>query len=632
MTFLFNRAVEAHRSGRISEAETLYREIIASDPRNFDALHLLGIVCSETGKVQDADKFFRKAITIDPNFPPCYVNYGFYLLKQSRFSEALECFDKALALFPNFAQAWLGRGNVMRELGRNDEAFAAYSKAISLDPNMAEAHAGCGNMLAALKRYDEAIKAYDRALAIAPSLEFVESERLHCKMRLCDWTNFHYELQRLTGNSKTRKMDAHPFEFLSMSSSEQEQLDCAKAWVARKYPGADTPIWRGETYRHDRIRVAYVSSDFREHAVSYLAAGMFECHDKSRFEVTAVSIGVNDGSDMRRRLESSFEHFIDASKLGDDEIASRIAKAQIDILVDMNGFTHGCRTGIFARRPSPVQVNYLGYPGTIGADYIDYLIADRVLVPPAHQAFYAEKLVYMPDCYQANDAKRAISQKNTTRAEVGLPEAATVFCCFNNNHKIMPDVFDSWMRILGRVNNSVLWLFEDNASVVINLKKEAAARGIDPARIIFAQRMAPSEHLARHRLADLFLDTLPYNAHTTASDSLWAGVPVLTRIGETFAGRVAASILKAVGLPELVVETSQSYEDFAIELATNREKLSGLRKKLADNLSTTPLFDTRRYTRNIESAYAEMHRRTQAGLAPEAIDLYTSIFSGARPI
>ena len=632
MTFLFNRAVEAHRSGRISEAESLYREIIASDPRNFDALHLLGIVCSETGKVQDADKFFRNAIAIDPNFPPCYVNYGFYLLKQSRFSEALECFDKALALFSNFAQAWLGRGNVTRELGRNDEAFAAYSKAISLDPNMAEAHAGCGNMLAALKRYDEAIKAYDRALAIAPGLEFVESQRLHCKMRLCYWSNFYIYLQRLTGANKTTKLDTHPFEFLSMSSSEQEQLDSAKAWVARKYPGADTPIWRGETYKHDRIRVAYVSSDFREHAVSYLAAGMFECHDKSRFEVTAVSIGANDGSDMRRRLESSFEHFIDASKLSDDEVASRIATAEIDILVDMNGFTHGCRTGIFARRPSPVQVSYLGYPGTMGTDYVDYLIADRVSVPPAHQALYAEKLVYMPDCYQANDAKRAISQKNMTRAELGLPEAATVFCCFNNNHKIMPDVFDSWMRILGRVDNSVLWLFEDNASVVVNLKKEAAARGIDPARIIFAQRMVPSEHLARHRLADLFLDTLPYNAHTTASDSLWAGVPVLTRVGETFAGRVAASILNAVGLPELVVETSQAYEDLAVELATKGEKLSGLRKKLADNLSTTPLFDTRRYTRDIESAYAEMHRRTQAGLAPEAIDLYTSIFSGARPI
>ena len=328
---------------------------------------------------------------------------------------------------------------------------------------------------------------------------------------------------------------------------------------------------------------------------------------------------------MRQRLKSSFEYFIDAQALSDDEIASRIAKAEIDVLVDLNGFTRGCRTGIFARRPSPVQVNYLGYPGTMGADYIDYLIADRVLVPPAHQAFYAEKLVYMPDCYQANDARRVISQKLMTRTDVGLPEAATVFCCFNNNHKIMPDVFDSWMRILGRVDNSVLWLFEDNASVVVNLKKEAAVRGIDPARIIFAQRMVLPEHLARHRLADLFLDTLPYNAHTTASDSLWAGVPVLTRIGETFAGRVAASTLNAVGLPELVVETSQAYEDLAIELATNREKLSGLRKKLADNLSTTPLFDTRRYTRNIESAYAEMHRRTQAGLIPGTIDVTNQV-------
>lgn len=625
MTFLFNRAVEAHRSGRISEAEALYREIIVGDPRNFDALHLLGIVCSETGKVQEADKFFREALAIDPNFPPCYVNYGFYLLKQSRFNQALECFDRAIALFPNFAQAWLGRGNAMREFGRNDEAFSAYSKAISLDPNMAEAHAGCGNMLAALRRYDEAINAYDKALVVAPGLEFVESERLHCKMRLCDWDNFNIYLQRLTGPGEARKPNAHPFAFLSMSSSAQEQLDSAKAWVARKYPTADVPIWRGETYKHDRIRLAYVSSDFREHATSYLAAGMFECHDKFRFEVTAVALGAEDRSDMRRRLQSSFEHFIDASTLSDDETASRIAKSQIDVLVDLNGFTHGCRPGVFARRPSPVQVSYLGYPGTMGADYIDYLIADRVVIPPSQQAFYGEKIVYMPDCYQVNDSKRAISQQLTTRAEHGLPEETTIFCCFNNNYKITPDVFDSWMRIIGKVENSVLWLLEDNASVAVNLKQEAASRGIDPARIVFAQRMALPEHLARHRLADLFLDTLPYNAHTTASDSLWAGVPVLTRIGETFAGKVAASVLNAVGLPELVVETSQAYEDLAIDLAIHPEKLRGIKRKLADNLSTAPLFDTQRFTRNIEVAYIEMYRRSQAGLAPEKIDVANQV-------
>ena len=621
MTLLFNRAVEAHRSGRISEAETLYREIISGDPKNFDALHLLGIVCSERGKVQDADKFFREALAIDPNFPPCYVNYGFYLLKQRRFVEALECFDRAIGLFPSFAQAWLGRGNVMRELGRGDDAFAAYNRAIALDPNIAEAHAGCGNMLSALRRYDEAIKAYDKALAIAPGIEFVESERLHCKMRLCDWSNFSSELQHLTGQAKTGKLDAHPFEFLSMSNSAQEQLECAKTWISRKYAASTTPGWRGEIYNHDRIRVAYVSSDFREHAVSYLAAGMFECHDKTKFEVTAIAIGADDASDMRQRLKDSFERFIDAGTLSDDEIAPRITKAQIDILVDLNGFTDGCRTGIFARRPSPIQVNYLGYPGTMGADYIDYLIADGVVVPPSHQAFYAEKLVYMPGCYQVNDAKRLISEKSMTRAEFEIPEGSIVFCCFNNNYKITPEVFGSWMQILGKVENSVLWLLEDNASVVVNLKREAQTRGVSPQRIVFAQRMSLPEHLARHRLADLFLDTLPYNAHTTASDALWAGLPVLTRIGETFAGRVAASILNAVGLPELIVETPQAYESLAVELATHPEKLIEIRKRLTENLSTKSLFDTQRYTRNIEAAYTEMHRRYQAGLPFEKIDV-----------
>jgi protein O-GlcNAc transferase len=621
MTLLFNQALQAHQNGRISEAEELYRKIISADPKNFDALHMLGIVCSGNGKNQDADKFFRAAVAIDPGFPPCHVNYGFYLLKQKRLDEAVASFDQALALFPNFAEAWLGRGNALRELRRVNDAFAAYGKAIALRPNLAEAHAGSGNMLSGLQRYDEAIIAYDKALTLNPNLEFVESERFHCKLRICDWKNYSAERQHLLAGAKDNKIQSQPFEFLNISSSPREQLACAKSWVAKKYPESDTPMWRGEIYKHDRIRVAYVSADFREHATSHLTAGMFESHDKSRFEITAIAFGADDKSEMRERLKNSFEQFIDAETWKDDKIASTIKDAQIDILIDLKGFTQNARTGIFARRPAPIQVNYLGYPGTMGADYIDYLIADQAVVPQSHQADFAEKLVYLPNSYQVNDTKRTISEKSLTRAEYGLPEMAFVFCSFNNSYKIVPHMFDSWMRILERATNSVLWLLEDNAKAVLNLKREAESRGIRPERLVFARRMPLADHLARQKCADLFLDTLPVNAHTTASDALWAGLPVLTQIGETFAGRVAASVLTAIDLPELIASTPQAYEAMAIELVAHPERLATIKSKLERNRLTTPLFDTQRFTRHIEAAYTAMYQRYQSRLPPDHISM-----------
>ncbi len=621
MTVLFNQALQAHQSGRISEAEELYRKTISADPKNFDALHMLGIVCSGNGKNQDADKFFRAALAIDSGFPPCHVNYGFYLLKQKRLDEAVVSFDKALALFPNFPEAWLGRGNALRELRRPGDAFAAYGKAIALKPNLAEAHAGTGNMLSGLQRYDEAIVAYDKALALKPDLEFVQSERFHCKLQICDWKNYAAERQHLLAGVKENKIQAQPFEFLNISSSPRDELACVRSWVARKYPASDTPMWRGEIYKHDRIRVGYVSADFREHATSHLAAGMFESHDKSRFEVMAIAFGADDKSKMRERLKRSFEKFIDAEKWKDDEIASTIKDAQIDILIDLKGFTQDARTGIFARRPAPIQVNYLGYPGTMGADYIDYLIADHTIVPQTHQADFAEKVVYLPHSYQVNDAKRAISEKIMTRAECGLPEKTFVFCNFNNSYKIVPQVFESWMRILERVPDSVLWLLEDNEKAVLNLKSEAETRGIRPGRLIFAKRMPLADHLARQKCADLFLDTLPVNAHTTASDALWAGLPVLTQIGETFAGRVAASVLTAIDMPELIALTPQAYETMAIELAANPEKFAAMKSKLERNRLTAPLFDTQRFTRNMEAAFAAMYLRYQTGLPPDHISI-----------
>jgi predicted O-linked N-acetylglucosamine transferase (SPINDLY family) len=348
---------------------------------------------------------------------------------------------------------------------------------------------------------------------------------------------------------------------------------------------------------------------------------MIEGQDRERFEVVGISLHAEDRSPIGQRINQAFDKLIDVSRLNDIEAAKLIRELEIDIAIDLNGHTRNSRPNIFAWRAAPMQVNYLGFPATTGADYIDYLIADCTLVPESCRAHYTEKIVYLPDSYQVNDARRPISDKNFTRAECNLPEKAFVFCCFNNNYKILPDVFDCWMRILRRVDGSVLWLLEDNEIAALNLKKAAAERGIDAGRLVFASRMPLPEHLARHRLAALFLDTIPYNAHTTASDALWAGLPVLTQIGETFAGRVAASVLNAVGLPELITATPQAYEDLAVELAADSEKLAAISAKLANNRLTKPLFDTRLFTRHIEAAYSAMYQRYQAGLPPECISV-----------
>jgi predicted O-linked N-acetylglucosamine transferase (SPINDLY family) len=431
-------------------------------------------------------------------------------------------------------------------------------------------------------------------------------------MHLCDWRNYDAECSHLISSIRNGNANTTPFVLLGIPSSSDDHLQCAKLWVANNCPPSDKPLWRGERYNHDRIRVAYVSADFREHAVSSLTVGMFEAHDKSRFDVTALSIGPDDNSDMRRRLKASFEHFIDAKTYPDDELAKLIKELEIDILVDLMGFTEGSRTNVLARRPAPIQINYLGFIGTMGAQFIDYIIADRIAIPTDQYEFYSEKVACLPNSFQANDRARRIADKIFTRAEAGLPEEGFVFCCFNNSYKITPDVFDVWMRILKQINGSVLWLVGGSPIMERNLRSEAAARGVDAGRLVFAQRLPLPEYLARLRLADLFLDTLPYNAGTTASDALWAGLPVLTRIGDTFVARMAASLLTAINLPELITSTPEAYEQMALDLAKHPEKITAIKRNLSENRLTTPLFDTKLFTKHIEAAYTEMYKRDRA--------------------
>ena len=437
---------------------------------------------------------------------------------------------------------------------------------------------------------------------------------MHC----CDWKDLDAAWNKVCDAIDLGKHASTPFFLLATPSTTAQQQRCARSGIQHRFPVHSAPLWRGERYTHYRVHIGYFSSDYRDHPVSHLIAQLIESHDRARFEVFGFSFGPSTADVWRQRLEKAFDRFLDVRTRSDREIAALARELEIDVLVDLNGFTKRARTGVFALRPAPVQVNYLGYPGTMGANYMDYLIADATVIPPEHRPYYDEKIVYLPHSFQVNNTTKAIAERPLTRAELGLPDGVLVFCCFNLNYKITPDVFDIWMRLLRAVEGSVLWLSGGSAAATHNLRLEAEQRGVSPARLVFAPRVdSLAEHLARYRQADLFLDTFYYNAHTTTSDALWAGLPVLTCLGNTFASRVAASLLTAIGLPELITHNHADYESLALELATDPERLAALQMKLEANRTTQPLFDTARFTRDIEKAYLMMHERYQAGLAAE---------------
>jgi predicted O-linked N-acetylglucosamine transferase (SPINDLY family) len=422
-----------------------------------------------------------------------------------------------------------------------------------------------------------------------------------------------------------------PFVLLGYRDDPALLLQCARNYINDKLPAPPVPLWAGETWRHDRLRVAYVSSDFRSHAMAYMVGEMLETHDRTRFEIIGVSHGADDGSDIRKRLIAAFESFHDLPEMDDRQIARFLRDREIDIAVDLQGYTGDQRPGIFARRPVPIQASYLGYPATMGTRFIDYVIADKIVAPFAQRQFYAESIVHLPDCYVVSDRKRRIAPHPPTRHEMGLPEHGFVFCCFNNTWKFTPVLFEIWMRLLRKIEGSVLWLGGDNEGAKRNLRREARQRGVDPSRLVFADRISGELHLARHHLADLFLDTLPYNAHSTASDALRTGLPVLTCMGTSFPSRVAASQLHAIGIPELIVPTLEAYEALALKLARDPVLLAEIKAKLLKNRDTQPLFDTPRFTRGIEAAYRTMWEIWQRGEAPRNFAVASS-GNGAGPV
>ena len=601
--------------GRPDEALERFSQALAINAAVPETWNNRGVVFNNLGRFSEAVADFDKALAINANYADALCNKAKALAALKRFDQAINAYDKALVLNPALAEAWIGRGNVNVELNRYDDAFVDYDKALNAKPYLAEAWVGRGNVFARLQRHDEACEAYDRAFALDPALKYLEGDRLHANQFICNWTNLDAEISHLLTGLKEGKPVGSPFVLTSIPASPADRQRCAQLFCADKFTA--TPAqWQGTRYKHDRIRVAYLSADFCEHAVSVLLAGVLECHDKSRFEIAAISWAPDGNSAMRDRIRKSVDRFVDVAVLEHAKIAELLRSMEVDIAVDLMGFTLNSRTDIFARRPAPVQVNYLGYPGTMGSEYYDYIIADKTVIPDDQRAFYAEQVVWLPNSYQANDQKRRIAEQSFTRIGCGLPENGFIFCSFNNTYKITPDVFDVWMRLLQKVNGSVLWLLDAGATTSKNLRREAEQRGVSAERLIFAPRMRLDDHLARHRLADLFLDTLPYNAHTTASDALWAGLPIVTCLGPTFAGRVAASLLKAVGLGELVTATLADYEALALKLARDPELLGALKRRLASNRLTAPLFDTPRYTRHIETAYVTMWERCQRGEPP----------------
>jgi protein O-GlcNAc transferase len=586
-----NLAVSYHQNGRFADAERLYRAILTQDPNHADAWHLLGLLAHQCGKSQFGADLIARAIALRADIPVYYSN----------------------------------QGAVLTGLGRYAEAEAALRRVFVLDPDHFGARNSLASLLARQERFAEAVDLYRQSLALNPDQPAMLADYALMQASIADWEELDRVLPALQAAVQSGA-PVQPFSFLCQPSDPATQLACGRNW-SRKIAQAAAPLrasiaWPDRPVGNGKLRIGYLSSDFKEHATTWLIADLFERHDSTRFESHAFALNPDDASAVRRRIAASCSAFHEMAAIGPAEAARAIAAAGIDILVDLKGYTADARPEVLALRPAPVQMTWIGFPGTTGADFIDYALVDGIVVPHGHEAFFSEKLIRLPGCYQLNDSRRPLPPAEADRARFGLPEGVMVFCCLNNGYKITRPIFSAWMRILHQVPDSVLWLLESSPTLSDALRKAASGSGIAAERLIFAPRTAPAEHIARLAAADLFLDTSPVNAHTTASDALWAGLPLITLVGETFVSRVAASLLAAVGLPDLAVEDLAHYEALAVALSLDQERRSRLRRHLNDVRSSAVLFDSARFVRNLERAYEAVWNRHLAGAAPEDIDLH----------
>lgn len=650
----YGRGNVATQLGLFESALASYDRVLEINPHFFQAQLSRGPLLQKKNDWRSALAAYDTALTINPESAEAHCGRASVLYELENFAAAIEASDRSIALNATFAPIHLYRANALRQLGCLEEALATYDRAISLDPRFAEAFNNRGALLKIMGRNDAALSSYDRAITlnpqyadayfnralihrefgrhdaaakdlesvagIEPALDFLPGSFLEARMHLCDWSNLDSQLAHLTESIERGDPASPPFAVLSLVDSPRLQLKAAETWVRTMCPPNDSLGRIGRRLPGRTVRIGYFSPDFRVHPVGTLMAEILECHDHSRFEIIGFYFGPDVHDYMRARLARTFTQFFDVRDQSATEIAGLARSLNVDIAVDLCGYTGGSRPMIFASRAAPLQISYLGYPGTMGSPYMDYLIGDSTVIPADQRAHYSEKIIYLPGSFLPSDSTRTISDRIFKRSELGLPAVGVVYCCFNNSYKIGPPVFNTWMRILSRVANSVLWLSATNPTAAANLRQAADRHGIDERRIIFAERMAsPAEHLARLRVADLFLDTLPYNAHATAIDALWAGVPVLTCMGHCFAGRVAASLLTTLKIDNLVASTLVEYETTAVVLGSVPQELKAIKQKLVAARLTSPLFDIRRFTRSLEAGYFQAQQRYLSDLLPAHI-------------
>jgi len=606
---------------KFHDAKVLITKAEAIGPNTPEIILNQGLIFYEEKLYEKALVSFDRSIELRLQYAEAWSSRGLALNDLKRHEEALASYERSIELKPDYAEAWSNHGIALNDLRRHEEALASYERAIALKPDYAEAWNNRGVTLNDLKRHEEALASYERAIELKPDGDYWFGDLVHTQMKICDWKELEQRCQVLEERLLDGSKVSTPFAVLGLVDNPELQKRCGEIYAKYKLRFSSQLGVLARRPKREKVRIGYFSADFHNHATMYLMAELFELHDKSKFETYGFSFGPNHSDQMRRQAESAFDQFIDVTPLSDSEVSRLSREHGIDIAIDLKGYTQDSRPEIFAERAAPIQINYLGFPGTMGTQHLDYLIADPTLIPEDIQEAYSEKVIYLPNSYQVNDSKRKISDRTFIREEFGLPENGVVFCCFNNNWKIIPEIFDCWVSILKSVVSSVLWLLEDSPAAAENLRKEAINRNVDPSHLVFTKRMPHAEHLARYKLADLFLDTFPCNAHTTASDALWAGVPVLTLQGQSFASRVAASLLTNIGVPELITHSKEEYCSLAVELASNPDKLAAIKTKLAQNRLTTPLFNTKLFARHIESAYQAAYDRYHAGLPPDHIDV-----------
>jgi len=617
-----HRGVALIELKRPKEAIESWNNAIKIKPDFAEAYNNLGNVLNDLKKFDESLKNYNEAIKIKPNFFEAYSNRGSVLKALNKLEEALNSCNEAIKINPKYAEAYNNRGIILAELKQVDAALENYKNAIKINPNFSDAYNNQGVLLIELKRLDDAKESFESALKINPDSNFLLGRLIATKNNLCDWNSFIENSEKLKNNIEKNKKSSSPFNLLSIYDLPELQKKFTEIFVKEEYPETNSidPIIKKKPKK--KIRLGYYSADFHNHPVSYLIANLFELHDKSKFELIAFSLGPKKNDEMQNRISKAFDKFINVKSKTEKEISILSRELEIDIAIDLMGFTKNNKFRIFINRCAPVQISYLGYAGTTGTKSIDYIIGDKILIPEKYQKNFSEKIIYLPNSFMVNDPTKKISDKIITREEFDLPKNGFVFCCFNKKYKITPNVFEIWMRLLKKIDGSVLWLFEENSTSIKNLKIEASKGGVDGERLIFANRVPLlADHFARHKLADLFIDTFPYTAHSTCSDALWAGLPVLTRMGQSFASRVSGSLLNAIGLNELITNTEEEYENKAFSLATDPNYINEIKNKLYKNRLTKPLFNVKLFTKHIESAYTAIYDRYNKNLPVENIEI-----------